>query len=194
MSGAALAEESEDMATKLEKLMKEWKDKVATSPEMRRVSENLSLHKQKMNRLVEELSIAEAWEGELEAKRRRVEESLKPPLLQLFDKLEKEERVDDELLQEAFMNGKEEVFQILEGRACKVKQMERAALIQFVDLLLRVRHILEEESLGRMGKMAKVRQDPMAFTFHRDPFRWCSRSSRGLTSTGLALTYGRQRW
>merc|ERR1719180_488034 len=48
--------------------------------------------------LVEELSIAESWEGELEAKRHKVEESLKPPLLQFFDKVEKEERVDDELL------------------------------------------------------------------------------------------------
>ena len=182
------------MATKLENLTKEWKDKVASSPEMRRASDNLNLHKQKMNRLVEELSIAEVWEGELEAKRRRVEESLKPPLLQLFDKLEKEEQVDDELLQEALLSGREEVFKILERRMCKAKQMERAALIQFVDLLLRMRLILEEESLGRMGKMAKVMQDPMAFIFHRDSFRWCSRSSRGLTSTGLALTHGRQRW
>merc|ERR1719234_1194105 len=101
MSGVADAEESENMATNLEKLTKDWKDKVATCPEMRRASVNLNLHKHKINRLMEELSIAEAWEGELEARRHRVEESLKPPLLQLFDKLEKEEHVNDELLQEA---------------------------------------------------------------------------------------------
>ena len=35
MSGVAVAEESENMATKLEKLTKEWKDKVAARPEMR---------------------------------------------------------------------------------------------------------------------------------------------------------------
>ena len=156
MSAVAVDEESENIAKKLENLTKEWKEKVAASVEVRRASDNLMLHKHKMNRLVEELSMAEAWEGELEAKRRRVEESLKPPLLQLFDKLEREELVDDELLQEVFFSGKEEVFKILEGRVLKVKQMKRAALLQAADLLLRLRHMLEGESLGRMGKLAKV--------------------------------------
>ena len=164
MSGVAVAEESENLATKLTNLMKEWKEKVATSVEVRRASDHLNLHKQKMKRLVEELSIAEAWEGELKVKMRRVEESLKPPLLQLFGKLEREEQVGDELLQEAFLSGKEEGFQILEGRVCKVKQMKRAALIQLVDLLLRLRHILEEESLGRVGKLAKVVSDHFHFS------------------------------
>ena len=44
----------------------------------------------------------EAWEIELKTRRWRVEESLKPPLLGLFDKLEKEELVGDQLLREAF--------------------------------------------------------------------------------------------
>ena len=158
MSGIGVAEESGDMATKLENLTKEWNEKVATSVEVRRVSDNLNLHKQKMKRLLEELSIAEAWEAELKLKRRRVEESLKPPLLQLFDKLEREELVDNRLLQDAFLSGKKEAFQILEGRMRKVKQMKRAALIQLVDLLLRLRHMLEEESLDGMEKLAKVVQ------------------------------------
>ena len=68
--------------------------------------------------------------------------------------------MDDELLQEALLSAKEEVFQVLEGRVRKVKQMKRAALIQFVDLLLRLRHVyvfvVSEESLGRMEKLAKV--------------------------------------
>ena len=160
MFGVAVAEESENLETKLETLMKEWKEKVATSVEVRRASDNLNLHKQKTNRLLEELSIAEAWEGELKAKRCRVEESLKPPLLRFFDKLEKEEHVNNELLQQTLLNGKEEVFQILEGRVLKVMQMKRATLIQFVDLLLRLRHVcvfvVSEESLGRIKKLAKV--------------------------------------
>ena len=160
MSGIAVAEESGNMATKLESLTNEWKEKVATSVEVRRASDKLNLHKQKRNRLLEELSIAEAWEGELKAKRCRVEESLKPPLLRFFDKLEKEEHVNNELLQQTLLNGKEEVFQILEGRVLKVMQMKRATLIQFVDLLLRLRHVyvfvVSEESLGRMEKLAKV--------------------------------------
>merc|ERR1719209_471714 len=69
-----------------------------------------------MKRLAEDLSVAEAWETELEARRWRVEESLKPPLLGLFD--------------------------MLESRASRVRQMDRRALLMFVDLLLRLRLML----------------------------------------------------
>ena len=48
-----------------------------------------------MKRLAVELPIAEAWKIELEARMWRAEESLKPPVLGLFDKLEKEELVSD---------------------------------------------------------------------------------------------------
>ena len=164
MSGIAVAEGGENVARKLENLMKEWKEKVATSVEVQRARDNLDLHQQKKNRLVEELEHLEAWEGELKAKRRRVEESLKPLLLQLFEKLEREEHVDDELLQEAFLSGTEEEFLILEGRVRKVRQLKRAALIQMVDLLFKLRHIVKEESLGRLKKMAQVVFRPYRFT------------------------------
>lgn len=158
MSGVAAVEERESMETMLEKLNREWMEGVAASVEARRAQDNLSLHKQRIARLVEELSVAEAWEGELQAKKRRVEESLKPPLLVLHEKLEREEQVDEELLQEAFSSGGEEMFNILEGRVGRAKQMERAALIRLVDLLPRLRKTLEEEDIseGRVEKMAKV--------------------------------------
>ena len=158
MSGVAAVEERESMETMLEKLNREWMERVATSVEASRAQDNLSLHKQRIARLVEELSIAEAWEGELQAKKRRVDESLKPPLLVLHEKLEREEQVDEELLQEAFSSGGEEMFKILEGRVGRAKQMERAALIRLVDLLPRLRKTLEEEDIseGRVEKMAKV--------------------------------------
>ena len=158
MSGVAAVEERESMETMLEKLNREWMEGVAASVEARRAQDNLRLHKQRIARLVEELSVAEAWEGELQAKKRRVEESLKPPLLVLHEKLEREEQVDEELLQEAFSSGGEEMFNILEGRVGRAKQMERAALIRLVDLLPRLRKTLEEEDIseGRVEKMAKV--------------------------------------
>ena len=158
MSGVAAVEERESMEAMLEKLKREWNERVASSVEASRAQENLKLHKQRIARLTEELSIAEAWEGELQAKRRRVEESLKPPLLLLHEKLEREEHVEDELLHEASSAGGEEVFKILEGRVGRTKQMERVASIRLVDLLLRLRQMLEEEdiSVGRMEKMAKV--------------------------------------
>merc|ERR1719370_779678 len=110
-----------------------------------------------MKRLADELSVAEAWETELEARSSRVEESLKPPLLGLFDKLEEEELVGDQLLREAFASGGEDVLEILESRASRMRQLERRALLMFVDMLLRLRLMLNEDiGLGRVKKMAKV--------------------------------------
>ena len=54
--------------------------------------------------------MAEIWKEELEEKRRRVEESLKPPFLGLFDKLEMEDMIDDRLLEEAVSSGEDKVF------------------------------------------------------------------------------------
>ena len=103
-----------DMVAKMEVLAKEWRGRMAGSVEVRRARENLKLHKIKMKRLAEELSIAEEWKGELEAKRRRIEESLMPPILRFFDKLKRMVVINDNLLQEAFLNGAEEVFKMLE--------------------------------------------------------------------------------
>merc|ERR1719357_2177209 len=145
------------MALMLEKMKKEWEEKKAQSVEVRKALEDLKLHKLRMKRLVEELSVAEAWDIELEARRWRVEESLKSPLLGLFDKLEKEELVGDQLLQEAFASGGEDLFKTLENRAERVRQLERGALLLFVDLLLRLRLMLNEDiGLGRVEKLVKM--------------------------------------
>merc|ERR550534_2235397 len=113
-----------------------------------------------MKKLAEELSVAEAWETELEARRWRVEESLKPPLLGLFDKLEKEEFVGDQLLREAFASGGEDVLKTLESRASRMRQLERRALLMFVDMLLRLRLMLNEDiGLGRVVVQELARPD-----------------------------------
>ena len=125
--------------------------------EVHKVLEGIKLHKLRIKKLAEELSVAQAWEVELEARRWRIEESLKPPLLGLFDKLEKEEVVGDQLLQEAFASGGEYMFKTLESRARRVRQLERRALLMFVDLLLRLRLMLNEDiGLGRVEKLAKM--------------------------------------
>ena len=74
--------------------------------------------------LKEELSIAEEFEGELKAKRRRIEESLVPPILRFFDKLKRMEVIKDILLQEAFSSGREQMFKMLEWGATRVKLMK----------------------------------------------------------------------
>ena len=48
------------------------------------------------------------------------------------------------------------MFEILENRASRVRQLERSALLMFADLLLRLRLTLNEDiGLGRVEKLAK---------------------------------------
>ena len=157
MSVHGVVSERENIAAKMKVLETEWRERVARSAEVHRAKENLKMHKTKIRRLLEELSTAEEWEGELEAKRRRIEESLLPPVLLFFNKLKKFEVINDNLLQEAYSGGGEEVFKMLEMGANRVKQMERPNLVYFVDLLLRLRHLVNGElELERVDKMAKV--------------------------------------
>ena len=157
MSGHGVVVERENIAAKMKVLEKEWRERVARSAEVHRAKENLKMHKTKIRRLLEELSTAEEWEGELEAKRRRLEESLMPPVLCFFIKLKKFEVINDNLLQEAYSSGKDEVFKMLEMGAKRVRQMERQNLVYFVDVLLRLRHLVNGElEVERVDKMAKV--------------------------------------
>ena len=155
--GYEVVKEREGIAAKMEVLVKEWKEKMSGSVEVRKARENLKMNRMKIRELREELSIAEEFEGELKAKRRRIEESLVPPILQFFDKLKRMEVIKDILLQEAFSSGREQMFKMLEWGATRVKQMKRPALFYFVDLLLRLRQLVEgKEVVGRVDKMAKV--------------------------------------
>ena len=157
MSVHGVVSERENIAAKMKVLEKEWRERVARSAEVHRSKENVKMHKTKIRRLLEELSTAEEWEGELEAKRRRIEESLMPPVLLFFNKLKKFQVINDNLLQEAYSSGGEEVFKMLEIGANRVRQMERPNLVYFVDLLLRLRHLVNGElELERVYKMAKV--------------------------------------
>ena len=72
------------LVLEMEKLKKEWEEKMARSVEVAKALEDLKLHKLRMKRLTDELLVAEAWGIELEARRKRIEESLKPPLLGLL--------------------------------------------------------------------------------------------------------------
>ena len=155
--GHEVVKEREGIAAKMEVLVKEWKEKMSGSVELRKARDNLKMNRMKIRELKEELSIAEEFEGELKAKRRRIEESLVPPILRLFDKLKRMEVIEDILLQEAFSSGREQMFKMLEWGATRVKQMKRPALIYFVDLLLRLRKLVEGKVVvGRVDMMAKV--------------------------------------
>ena len=88
-----------------------------------------------------ELDGAEAWEKELDEKLCKMEKAVKPPLLQLYEKLDKEEDVEQELLLNGFKSSQEDLLKMLKDRVGRVRQMERSALMKLVDLLLRIRHL-----------------------------------------------------
>ena len=88
-----------------------------------------------------ELDGAEAWERELHGKLVRVEQAAKPPLLQLYEKLDRDEDVEEELLLNVFKSSKGDLLKILKERVRKVRLMERPTLVKMVDFLLRARHL-----------------------------------------------------
>ena len=173
--GHEVVKEREGIAAKMEVLVKEWKEKMSGSVEVRKARENSKMNRMKIRELREELSITEEFESELEAKRRRIEESLVPPILRFFDKLKRMEVIEDILLQEAFSSGREQMFKMLEWGATRVKRMKRPALIYFVDLLLRLNQLVEgKEVVGRVDKMAKVVLQELS----RPDINWSSLSPR----------------
>ena len=95
----------------------------------------------KVRRMMTELDGAEAWEKELDEKLCKMEKAVKPPLLQIYEKLDKEEDVEQELLLNGFKSSQEDLLKMLKDRVGRVRQMERSALMKLVDLLLRIRHL-----------------------------------------------------
>ena len=81
-------------------LVQRWSAVVAASPQVVRARDGLQLHRDKVRRLMEELTAAEAWGEELQARCARMEESLKPPLLRFMEKVEVGELVEEHLLEE----------------------------------------------------------------------------------------------
>ena len=94
---------------------------------------------------MEELDGAEAWEKELEERVCKMKQDLKPPLLKVYEKLDGEEVVEQELLLNGFKSSEENLLMMVKERVGRVRQMERPALVRLVDLLLRVRHLTYEK-------------------------------------------------
>ena len=67
--GHEVAKEREGITAKMDVLVKEWKEKMSGSVEVRNARENLKMLRMKIRELTEELSIAEEIEEELEAQR-----------------------------------------------------------------------------------------------------------------------------
>jgi hypothetical protein len=123
------------------RLEREWEEQVAGSPEARGARVALQLHRRKVHRLEEEVAAAEDWEVELEARSRRLEESLKPPLLQFLNKLEKDQKICEDLIDELEMEqtGLEAALELVMPRVERAGQLRREQLVRLVETVVGLR-------------------------------------------------------
>ena len=127
-------------------LLGEWQRKISCSPEVKQAKLNLEFHKRKMRQLQEELTNAEVWETELEERLRRVEDKVQLPLMKFCSQVEREEGVEQEVIEESMVGGNwEKVVGLLKKIVLKVEQMERSQLVGLVRTVLGVRNCLVEK-------------------------------------------------
>ena len=138
----------------------EWERRKSSSPEVSQARLNLQFHKRKMRQLHEELTSAEVWETELEVRLKRVEDKVQPPLMKFFSQVEREEGVEQQVVEES-MEGEDwkEVVKIVKSRVTKVEQMGRTQLVGLVKTVFSVRNCLVEkecqEGVETMQGMAR---------------------------------------
>jgi hypothetical protein len=161
------------------RLEREWEERVAGSPEAREARTALQLHRRKVHQLEEEVAAAEDWEVELEGRSRRLEESLKPHLLQFRDKLEKDEKISEDLINELEMEqtGLEAALQMVMPRVERAGQLRREQLVRLVETVVELRSRL----------LAAGGRDEGAATAHQLAARLLKQLGReAITWAGLA--------
>ena len=127
-------------------LREEWQRKISSSPEVKQAKLNLEFHKRKMRQLLEELTSAEVWERELEERLSSVQEKVMPPLMKFCKQLEREEGVEEKVIEESMAeNDWKQVKSVLKKRMAKLEQMERSQLVGLVRTVLGVRNCLVEK-------------------------------------------------
>ena len=138
----------------------EWERRKSSSPEVSQARLNLQFHKRKMRQLQEELTSAEVWETELEVRLKRVEDKVQPPLMKFCSQVEREEGVEQQVMEES-MEGEDwnEVVKIVKRRVMQVDQMDRSQLVGLVRTVLSIRNCLVEkesqEGVETMQGMAR---------------------------------------
>ena len=149
------------MSTLDSSLQVEWQKKINSSPEVKQARLNLEFHKRKMRQLQEELTSAEVWETELEERLSKVQEKVKPSLMKFSSQLEREEGVDEDVIEETMAdNVWEKILSVLKKRMVKVEQMERSELLGLVKTVLNARSRLAEKDcqmgVEAMQEMARL--------------------------------------
>lgn len=138
----------------------DWERRKSSSPEVRQARLNMEFHRRKMRQLQEELTSAEVWETELEDRLGRVEDKVRPPIMKFCTQMEKEEGVDQLVVEETLGESDwKDVARIVKKRVLIVDQMERIKLVGLVRTVLGVRNCLVEkecqEGVEAMQEMAR---------------------------------------
>ena len=133
-----------------------WQQKLASNDDVQKSRSSLGFHRRKVQQLEEELGSARDWEEELQARVARLEEGLRPALLRMWDKLERGEVVERELVEDCLASGGAGDLKILlVQRLMRMELLERRDLLRLVQTLLRVRSVLverEEEGVVQQFK------------------------------------------
>ena len=107
----------------------EWGKRIERSPEAKLAKQNLEFHRRKIRQMHEELSHAEAWEKELEARLQTIKEKVKPRILVFSEQLELSKGVEDKIVEATVVEeDSENLIGLLRKKAFAMDKMDRSAI------------------------------------------------------------------
>jgi hypothetical protein len=139
-----------------------WRQQVEASHEVEQARLGLQFHRRKMREMSEELSSAVTWERELQDRCLGLEETVKPVLLRISDKVERDEVIEEKEIEECLaVNTGSDITTVLSHKVERVVQMERSQLVRLTMTILKVRDGLvnkqpeQEETVVHVQELAE---------------------------------------
>jgi len=136
----------------------EWGKRIERSPEAKLAKQNLEFHRRKIRQMHDELSHAEAWEKELEARLQTIKEKVKPRILVFSEQLELSKGVDDKIVEATVVEeDSEKLIGLLRKKAFAMDKMDRSQLLGFIKTVLNVRNgFLEKDNQHGVEMMQDI--------------------------------------
>jgi len=162
------------MSAELFPFESEWKKRIERSPEAKQARQNLEFHRRKIRQMHEELTHAEAWEKELDARLQVVKEKVKPRILVFSEQLELSKGVEDKIVEATIIEeDSENLISVLRKKAIAMENMDRSQLLGFIKTVLNVRNcfldkdnqhgveVMQEMASGALKHLGRVTIDWM---------------------------------
>ena len=150
----------------------EWRKRIERSPEAKLANQNLEFHRRKIRQLHEELTHAEAWERELEARLQKMKDKVKPRILVFSEQLESCKGVEDKIIEATVVEeDSEKLIGVLRKKAISMDKMHRSQLLGFIKTVLNVRNgflekdnpqgveVMQEMASGALKHLGRVTID-----------------------------------